>query len=186
MHCFIMSEDADYMSDDILESWTEPVPVVLKVDRQGFGREAALRELATQRQAIRARHRTAAQNLDLDGFRQRHSQRATERQTLSDLHKSQRVCEQLDTQQNVTEAVHSWFWPQREKATEEDEEQKKDSEEKEEEREEPEEEFEPSEQLEMLTLYLRRSYCYCVWCGTKFDDDKDLGEDCPGPTRDDH
>lgn len=46
--------------------------------------------------------------------------------------------------------------------------------------------FQVQEKLEMLTLYLRKTYLYCVWCGYSFEDEKDLQQDCPGPTKDDH
>jgi len=46
--------------------------------------------------------------------------------------------------------------------------------------------LQPEEQLEMLTLYLRRTYFYCIWCGTQYEDDDDLQKECPGSTRNDH
>jgi hypothetical protein len=82
--------------------------VVIKSDRQGLGREAALKELATQRLAIRARH-LASKETDMTSYRQRLSKQATERQTLGDLHKSQRICEQLDTQQVKLGIKLKWY-----------------------------------------------------------------------------
>lgn len=46
--------------------------------------------------------------------------------------------------------------------------------------------FQVQEKLEMLTLYLRKAYLYCIWCGYTFEDEKDLQQDCPGPTKDVH
>ncbi len=47
-------------------------------------------------------------------------------------------------------------------------------------------EYELSEKLEMITNYLRTTYCYCHWCGTKYTDVEDLNSSCPGMTKDDH
>lgn len=44
----------------------------------------------------------------------------------------------------------------------------------------------PQEQLNILTAYLRSNYFYCIWCGTVHDDERDLKQNCPGPTRADH
>jgi hypothetical protein len=76
----------------------EPVAITLKSDRSGFGREAALKEIAAEKLAIR--HRLARQRekaTDTQDYRVRLARRATERQIERDLRKSQRVCEQLDT-----------------------------------------------------------------------------------------
>lgn len=47
-------------------------------------------------------------------------------------------------------------------------------------------EYEPSEKLEMLSTYLRTTYCYCHWCGVHYTDIDDLETNCPGSTKDDH
>lgn len=43
-----------------------------------------------------------------------------------------------------------------------------------------------SEKLEMLSTYLRTTYCYCHWCGVHYTDIDDLESNCPGSTKDDH
>jgi len=43
-----------------------------------------------------------------------------------------------------------------------------------------------NEQLEILNFYLRCTYNYCVYCGTVYEDESDLMEECPGPNRQDH
>jgi hypothetical protein len=76
----------------------EPVPIALKSDRSGLGREAALKEIAAEKLAIRyrlARQREKAS--DTHDYRVRLARKAAERQIEGDLRKSQRVCEQLDT-----------------------------------------------------------------------------------------
>lgn len=179
----------------------EPVPIALKSDRSGLGREAALKEIAAEKLAIMARQRARAVNTQ--DYRARLARKAVERQIEGDLRKSQRICEQLDTSKGFDEPAEIWFWPPKKmQATDDTEEHEdepetektvnKDTDEdnnKHEETisEEAEEiEFESPEKLEILTLYLRRTHLYCIWCGVHFDDDKDLQDTCPGPSRDDH
>lgn len=73
----------------------EPVPIALKSDRSGLGREAALKEIAAEKLAIMARQRAKATNTQ--DYRARLARKAVERQIEGDLRKSQRICEQLDT-----------------------------------------------------------------------------------------
>jgi len=73
----------------------EPVPIALKSDRSGLGREAALKEVAAEKLAIMARQRARATNAQ--DYRARLARKAVERQIEGDLRKSQRICEQLDT-----------------------------------------------------------------------------------------
>ncbi|XP_022195725.1 G patch domain-containing protein 11 [Nilaparvata lugens] len=42
------------------------------------------------------------------------------------------------------------------------------------------------EKLEMLTGYLRQTHYYCIWCGTRYEDEQDMDGECPGPTYDEH
>ncbi|KAJ4451942.1 hypothetical protein ANN_03425 [Periplaneta americana] len=184
----------------------EPIPIAVKSDRGGLGREAALKEIAAHKQAIR--NRLAHQRekaTSTEDYRARLAKKAAERHTEGDLRKSQRICEQLDTTAGCNEPVKPWFWPANKTKggdeIDEDEpedpeneirqknchtEGKEEDEEEEEEEEEEEIEFESSEKLEILTLYLRKEYCYCIWCGVQYDDEKDLQKSCPGLTRDEH
>ncbi|XP_063231884.1 G patch domain-containing protein 11 [Bacillus rossius redtenbacheri] len=163
----------------------EPVPIAVKLDRQGLGREAAARQVAAERAALRQRAR-AASTPSVDDYRSQRSRQHSERQAESDLRSSQRACHRLDTDAGYSEPVEEWFWPREILADEvgpaDDEEQVVDEDEDEVE----EEDFTPSQRLEMVTGYLRQTYCYCVWCGMQYDDDKDLRDGCPGPTRGDH
>jgi len=43
-----------------------------------------------------------------------------------------------------------------------------------------------TEQLELVNVYLRRTYNYCIYCGTVYNDENDLLGECPGPNRQDH
>lgn len=180
----------------------EPVPIALKSNRSGLGREAALKEIAAEKLAIRNRlARQREKTSDTRDYRARLARKAAERQIEGDLRKSQRVCEQLDTSKGFDEPAESWFWsprkpqaadgkdeedePESQKIVNEDRVQ--DNDQDEENISEAEEiEFEPPEKLEILTLYLRRTYFYCIWCGVQFDDEKDLQDSCPGPCQDDH
>ena len=87
----------------------------------------------------------------------------------------------MDSENNIDAPAESWFWPKRPKepSAEDDEEQEVDEEEEE-------CEFDPEEQLQMLISYLRQTYLYCLYCGTKFSDPEDMSGNCPGETRDDH
>ncbi|KAI0315388.1 hypothetical protein OF83DRAFT_1062240 [Amylostereum chailletii] len=40
--------------------------------------------------------------------------------------------------------------------------------------------------LDRVLAYLRNRYHYCFWCGTQYDDEKDLEGNCPGPEEDMH
>lgn len=42
------------------------------------------------------------------------------------------------------------------------------------------------EKVERLNLQLRSQYDYCFFCGAKYEDQKDLFENCPGETEEDH
>ncbi|XP_034249144.1 G patch domain-containing protein 11 [Thrips palmi] len=188
----------------------DPIPLQLKTDRQGLGRAAAIEELKEAKRLFRAKKQKSAKGAEvsIEQFRARMKQKSDQRLVEIDLFKSQKSCHQLDTNEGLSKPDECWFWPKiktskrkkvdcegseeensSEQGTslrgdskeEEEEEQDEDGEEEEED-----DEFEASEKLEMLTKYLRRSYNYCVWCCLKFDDEKDMQNECPGPTRDDH
>lgn len=95
--------------------------------------------------------------------------------------KCQRACEKLDLEEKIEIPALSWFWPNR-KTVDEDAEESEESDEDVEE----EIEYDLVEKLEMITNYLRTTYCYCHWCGTKYSDVDDLNGSCPGMTKDDH
>ncbi|KAH0839654.1 hypothetical protein J3R83DRAFT_572 [Lanmaoa asiatica] len=44
----------------------------------------------------------------------------------------------------------------------------------------------PRDRLSLVLTYLRDTYSYCFWCGTKYEDDSDLVKHCPGTNEDDH
>ncbi|KIJ19929.1 hypothetical protein PAXINDRAFT_67570 [Paxillus involutus ATCC 200175] len=44
----------------------------------------------------------------------------------------------------------------------------------------------PRDRLSLVLTYLRDKYAYCFWCGTQYEDESDLQENCPGPDEEDH
>lgn len=162
----------------------EPIPLTVKADRGGLGRDMLLKRQREVKEALKhetAKKRVKIEEKQRDNFRKHMSGRFAERQTSSDLYKSQKACEQLDKSKDLP-CVEKWFWPQEE--TKEDDENKEEDEEENDEEEE--EELEPSEKLIHLTMYLRRTHQYCIWCGTKYDDDQDMADNCPGDSAQDH
>ncbi|XP_014272647.1 G patch domain-containing protein 11 [Halyomorpha halys] len=161
------------------EGRSEPIPVDIKTDRVGLGVKAHIAEIRAARAKKFRKAKESAPSFE--DYRARIIEEANERQAGIDLYKSQRVCCSLDTKENVISPLEEWFWPI-------DKSQKETSEDEEENESEIEEEIPLTVQdkLEMITVYLRRTYFYCIWCGTRYDDEKDLQNECPGPTRNDH
>ncbi len=44
----------------------------------------------------------------------------------------------------------------------------------------------PIEQLDCCIEYLRKTFCYCLFCGVKFDGIVDMEKNCPGREAQDH
>ncbi|XP_071547481.1 G patch domain-containing protein 11-like [Panulirus ornatus] len=155
----------------------EPVPVEMKSDRVGLGWQQMIAEHRRKRELRKQQKRDKhSVETDPEKFRARMRSQRQEKFLHHDLMKSQRVCYEMDSKQNLTEPIESWFWPsfEEEEWCEEEEEEECDV------------EYEPEEQLNILTDYLRSTYMYCIWCCTVYDDERDLKQNCPGPTRADH
>ncbi|XP_051945563.1 G patch domain-containing protein 11-like [Xyrauchen texanus] len=162
----------------------EPVPLSIKTDRGGIGMEElkkrkAHEELQNYRKKLQMKQHMEKKSLE--DFRVRKSTEREERQTLGDLRKSQRACEPLDSQKGITVPRDSWYWPEVEKEDDDDEEEEAKAEGSEDE-----EELTPLDKLQFLTSYLRGVHFYCIWCGTAYNDEEDLGLNCPGDTAADH
>lgn len=95
--------------------------------------------------------------------------------------KCQRACEKLDLEEKIEKPALFWFWPNRKTVDEDADEESEESDD-----ESDEVEYDLTEKLEMITNYLRTTYCFCHWCGTKYSDVEDLNSGCPGMTKDDH
>ncbi|SRR5258708_4650451 len=42
------------------------------------------------------------------------------------------------------------------------------------------------ERLDKVLSYLRSKYSYCFWCGTRYDNQEDMQNSCPGETEEEH
>ncbi|XP_040034282.2 G patch domain-containing protein 11 [Gasterosteus aculeatus] len=179
----------------------DPIPLNIKTDRGGIGMEGvkkrkAEEELEYYRQKVRAKQQNETKSLE--DFRSRVRTEREERKIEGDLRRSQRACEQLDSQKSITIPREDWYWPKAETdeeegdLKEEDEEEEQEEEEEEEEKEAEEEEEEEIveltsfDKLQILTSYLRGVHFYCIWCGTTYNDEEDLCSNCPGDTAADH
>ncbi|XP_029305983.1 G patch domain-containing protein 11 isoform X2 [Cottoperca gobio] len=175
----------------------DPIPLNIKTDRGGIGMEEVKKRKAEEdlehyRQKVRAKQHNETKSLE--DFRSRVRTEREERKIEGDLRKSQRACEQLDSQKGITVPREDWYWPKVETDDEEDgvkEEEEDEEEEEKEEKEDKEDEEEIVEltsfdKLQILTSYLRGIHFYCIWCGTTYNDEEDLCSNCPGDTAADH
>jgi len=161
---------------------SEPVEVVVKVGKEGLGREAAMKRLAEEKcRILEERARKCVAEFDPAAFRAQMREKHLARRTESDLFKAQKSCRELDEKKDFKEPAEKWFWPAVEKV------RSNDSDEEEEEEEEEEEDiFTASEKLGLLVTYLRTEHTYCIYCGINFYNEKDMTDNCPGPSREDH
>lgn len=161
----------------------DPIPLNIKTDRGGIGMEEmkkrkAEEELEHYRQKVRAKQQNETKSLE--DFRSRVRTEREERKIEGDLRRSQRACEQLDSQKGITVPREDWYWPKANSDEEED-----DLKEEEEDEEEV-TELTSFDKLQILTSYLRGVHFYCIWCGTTYNDEEDLCANCPGDTAADH
>ncbi|XP_075563158.1 G patch domain-containing protein 11 isoform X7 [Pelecanus crispus] len=152
-----------------------------KSGRSGLGHEElkkrkAEEKLENYRQKLHMKKQANEQAADQ--FRIRFKNKQEERKMEGDLRKSQRACQQLDMQKDIDVPKETWYW------LEPEEEDKKDEEDKEDECKNS--DLSVSEKLHILTAYLREEHFYCIWCGTTYEDSKDLSSNCPGDSAADH
>ncbi|XP_036403001.1 G patch domain-containing protein 11 [Megalops cyprinoides] len=162
----------------------EPIPLNIKTDRGGIGMEEVKKRKAEEklehyRQKVKVQKQAEKQSVE--DFRTRMRTEREERQAEGDLRRSQRACEQLDSQRGITVPREGWYWPVTEQDKEEDDEEAEDNKEEDEG-----EELSPLDKLHILTSYLRGVHFYCIWCGTTYNDEEDLTSNCPGDTAADH
>ncbi|XP_019726088.1 G patch domain-containing protein 11 isoform X2 [Hippocampus comes] len=161
----------------------DPIPLNIKTDRGGIGMEEAKKrkaekELEQYRKKVQAKQQNETKSLE--DFRSRVRTEREERKIEGDLRRSQRACEQLDSQKGITVPREQWYWPKI-GVDEEIDEFKEEKEEEDEILELP-----SFDQLQILTSYLRGIHFYCTWCGTAYDDEGDLSSNCPGDTAAEH
>ncbi|XP_029377405.1 G patch domain-containing protein 11 isoform X2 [Echeneis naucrates] len=167
------------------KSLVDPIPLNIKTDRGGIGMEEmkkrkAEEELEHYRQKVRAKQQNESKSLE--DFRSRVRTERDERKIEGDLRRSQRACEQLDSQKGITVPREQWYWP----TADVDDEEAVQEEEEEEEEDEEIVELSSSDKLQILTSYVRGVHFYCIWCGTTYNDEEDLSSNCPGDTAADH
>ncbi|XP_054653933.1 G patch domain-containing protein 11 isoform X2 [Dunckerocampus dactyliophorus] len=160
----------------------DPIPLNIKTDRGGIGMEEAKKrkaeeELEQYRKKVQAKQQNETKSLE--DFRSRVRTEREERKIEGDLRRSQRACEQLDSQKGITVPQEEWYWPKVQAEEEVDCLQEDDEEE-------DIAELTSFDQLQILTSYLRGIHFYCIWCGTTFNDEEDLFSNCPGDTEADH
>ncbi|XP_023603547.1 G patch domain-containing protein 11 isoform X2 [Myotis lucifugus] len=163
----------------------EPIPLHVKTGKSGIGHETLIKrkaeeKLESYRRKIHMKNK--AEENAAEQFRMRLKSKQDEMKLEGDLRRSQRACQQLDTQKNIQVPREAWYWLRLEEETEEEEE---------EENEQDEDEYESDDlsvldKLQILTSYLREEHLYCIWCGTAYEDKEDLSSNCPGPTSADH
>jgi len=96
----------------------EPIPIEVRNDRSGIGREDALQRVIETKYKIRQKHREdqmkrkelSDQNF-AEEFRKQQSRNHKLKQIEGDLNRSKKTCYQLDQAKGFTEPIEMWFWP---------------------------------------------------------------------------
>ncbi|XP_016074464.1 PREDICTED: G patch domain-containing protein 11 [Miniopterus natalensis] len=161
----------------------EPIPLKVKTGKSGIGHETLLKRKAEEKLESYRRKihmKNQAEENAAEQFRMRLKNKQDEMKLEGDLRRSQRACQQLDTQKNIQVPREAWYWLRLEEETEEEEEEDEDEDEDES------EDLSVLDKLQILTSYLREEHLYCIWCGTAYEDKEDLSSNCPGPTSADH
>uniref|UniRef100_A0A8C8S2Q7 G patch domain-containing protein 11 n=1 Tax=Pelusios castaneus TaxID=367368 RepID=A0A8C8S2Q7_9SAUR len=163
------------------EGIVEPIPLNIKTGRAGLGHDElkkrkAEEKLENYRRKIHLKKQADEQAEDQ--FRMRFKSKQEERKVEGDLRKSQRACQQLDTQKGIKVPKEIWYWIEPEQEEEKDQEEIKD--------EDQDSDLSGLEKLQILTAYLREEHFYCIWCGTAYEESEDLSSNCPGDSSADH
>lgn len=161
----------------------EPIPLSVKTGKSGIGHEALLKRKAEEKLENYRRKvhmKKQSEEKAAEQFRMRLKNKQDEMKLEGDLRRSQRACQQLDTQKSIQVPREAWYWLRPEEETEKEEEEEQDEDEY------TSEDLSVLEKLQILTNYLREEHLYCIWCGTAYNDKEDLSSNCPGPTSADH
>ena len=171
----------------------EPIPIEVKTNRSGLGRDAAIQHIKETKAKLKSMKKLSLHNpTSTAEFRASQSLKIRAKRVESDLFNGQKACRQLDLGKEFSEPVEPWFWPKPIEDKNVVEEEAKIQEivgtEEEEGEDENEEEVDipPEEMLKILTEYLRAEYLFCIWCGITFHDVEDLNKSCPGNDRESH
>jgi len=181
----------------------EPISIEVKAGRSGLGVDSENKRKIKQLDLWRAKRKKESETR-ATSFQSRMSDKYTEKSAERDLRTAQKACLQLDQQQGLGEPGESFFWPESFLPSfdleDEEEEGLPDSnpnvtcaylDSDEDEVEEPPAPdvnslLSDAEKLEVVTRYMRNTYKYCIWCGTKFDSTDDLNSNCPGNSANAH
>ncbi|CAI4231579.1 unnamed protein product [Auanema sp. JU1783] len=171
----------------------EPVPLLLKQNREGLG---IMAERKARFQKEIEKMRSASKNIgeSIEDYRKRKHEGYLSRNWIKDLKKFQTVCQNLDAQRDLSSPLVPWFWKSFPKEV------------KNEESYESEikyfyrngKEGPPTLEYELLSLdemktmydeineYLRQTYFYCMWCCMAYEEEELLKSHCPGTEREAH
>ena len=173
---FKMMQKMGYRQGDGLgkkgEGRAEPIPIEVKSNRFGFGKASSDKEKLTARKKLKkivADKKLKLESIQQQNFRSRMSKKFNMQQTEHDLGKSQNACYQMDSFEEIDEPLYNFFWPNHINQVDDEDEIFDD-------------EYSSEDKLAMITSYLRQKYCYCVWCASRYNDQDDLMQHCPGDT----
>ncbi|XP_060576359.1 G patch domain-containing protein 11-like [Ruditapes philippinarum] len=94
---------------------TEPIPVEVKLGRGGLGREADQKRKKDQQVQMHKHWSAKRRKMEAEHkqtFMRRMNERIKNKNVDKDLYKSQKVCEQLDSQMGITQPHEAFFWPE--------------------------------------------------------------------------
>ncbi|GFT07244.1 g patch domain-containing protein 11, partial [Nephila pilipes] len=159
----------------------EPIKVKVKTNRGGLGRDEEIRQRISEREDRRHKfkvYREQETELMVEEFRERMKSKRDDSRLMKYLRKCQKICEQLDIENGITEPMRPWFWYSLslEKGHDDDD----DSNEEQDNYDEEEEDLSTEEKIDFILEYIRPKYFYCFWCCTKYDDEEDFNSNCPG------
>lgn len=95
----------------------EPIPIEIKSNRCGLGRENAIKKVLETKSKLRQKHleqsaRKENEQVSTHAFRSLMSRHHKSKLTEGDLYRSQKACCQLDQSKGYTEPLETWFWPE--------------------------------------------------------------------------
>jgi hypothetical protein len=162
----------------------DPLMPQLKEGRAGLGRDIELR-VAREKSKIVHKEQTRlasrADDLRREEFRGLMSANFSAKQVAYDLRKARKAVQHLD---EVGGQERTPLWPGGDNDDDDDPGHKRDAA-----MQELVDEWNtllPEEQLACCVEYLRSIYCYCCFCGVKYETTDDLSNSCPGARSEDH
>ncbi|KAJ3252394.1 G patch domain-containing protein 11 [Chytriomyces hyalinus] len=183
----------------------EPISVTMKSGHGGLGIDSHQRELDRAREA----ELNNAVKLTEDEYRIAAAKRVNDRQVEGELVRARKALQQLDESAGVSQSDMWISEPKQRPPKDEldlmnvrqqvfknyeayyaelaaDGESGDEREENEEDGETAFDRMELHDKFALVHHQLRSVYFYCIWCGDRYKDSKEMEELCPGPTREDH